>query len=232
MTDRSYATASTAGFGLVVLVLAFSGIHAADEQRIELPKPVTDGQVSVEAAIKQRRSVRDYTNRPLSLADVGQLLWAAQGVTSSDGGRAAPSAGALYPLEIYLVAGRVDSLPAGVYRYVTRRHQLEPVVSGDLRRELASAALNQAWIREAPMTLVITGVYERTAAKYGARARRYVQIEAGHAAQNVYLQAAARDLGTVMVGAFHDADVQQALGIPSEHAPLALMPVGHPRWRR
>jgi nitroreductase len=185
-----------------------SMVSAIDRDRgLELPEPCLDGDVSLEASIRERRSVREFSNRPLSLAEVGQLLWAAQGLTSRDGGRAAPSAGALYPLELYLVAGNIESLPAG----------------------LARAALGQAWVRRAPAVLVIAAIYERSERKYGQRARRYTRIETGHAAQNVYLQAVALGLGTVIVGAFDDAEVQQVLDLPEDHAPLALMPVGHPR---
>jgi SagB-type dehydrogenase family enzyme len=173
--------------------------------------------------------VREFSRQALQLADVAQLLWAAQGVTSRDGGRAAPSAGALYPLELYLVAGNVDTLPAGLYHYRPQGHRLRPVTDGDLRKALAGAALDQPWVRSAPAVLVIAGVYERSATKYGQRARRYTHIETGHAAQNVYLQAEALGLGTVIVGAFEDAAVREVLGLPSGHAPLALMPVGYPR---
>jgi SagB-type dehydrogenase family enzyme len=196
---------------------------------IELPEPSVAGEVSLEAAIRERRSVREFSTRSLSLADVAQLLWSAQGVTSRDGGRAAPSAGALYPLELYLVAGDVDSLPAGLYHYQPRGHRLRHVADGELRKSLARAALDQSWVRRAPAVLVIAGVYERSAKKYGERARRYTRIETGHAAQNVYLQATALGLGTVIVGAFEDAEVREVLGLPVDHAPLALMPVGHPR---
>ena len=199
------------------------------DQGLELPEPRLDGDVSLEASIRERRSVRDFSNRPLSLADVGQLLWAAQGITSRDGGRAAPSAGALYPLELYLVAGNIESLPAGLYRYLPRGHRLQHVADGDFRDALGRAALGQAWVRRAPAVLVIAAVYERSARKYGQRARRYTRIETGHAAQNVYLQAVALEVGTVIVGAFDDAEVQQVLDLPGDHAPLALMPVGHPR---
>ncbi len=196
---------------------------------LELPEPRLDGDVSLEASIRERRSVRDYSGRPLSVADVGQLLWAAQGITSRDGGRAAPSAGALYPLELYLVAGDIESLPAGLYRYQPRGHRLQQRADGDLRSALGQAALGQSWVRRAPAVLVITAVYKRSERKYGQRARRYTRIETGHVAQNVYLQAVALGLGTVIVGAFDDAEVRQVLDLPGDHAPLALMPVGHPR---
>jgi SagB-type dehydrogenase family enzyme len=207
-----------------------SMVSAIDRDRgLELPEPCLDGDVSLEASIRERRSVREFSNRPLSLAEVGQLLWAAQGLTSRDGGRAAPSAGALYPLELYLVAGNIESLPAGLYRYQPRGHRLQHLADRDLRDALARAALGQAWVRRAPAVLVIAAVYERSERKYGQRARRYTRIETGHAAQNVYLQAVALGLGTVIVGAFDDAEVQQVLDLPEDHAPLALMPVGHPR---
>ncbi len=199
------------------------------EQSIVLPQPSADGDVSLEATIRQRRSVREYSTQPLSLADAAQLLWAAQGLTASDGGRAAASAGALYPLELYLIAGNVESLPAGLYHYRPEGHRLRHLADGDLRKPLVAAALDQSWLRRAPAVLVIAAVYERVATKYGERARRYTDIEVGHAAQNVYLQATARDLGTVIVGAFEDADVQQVLALPPDRAPLALMPVGHLR---
>jgi SagB-type dehydrogenase family enzyme len=216
---------------ILLLGLAIaSGINGMDSnQSIELPKPAVDGDVSLEAAIRERRSIRAYSNRPLSLAEVAQLLWAAQGVTSRDGGRAAPSAGALYPLELYLVAGNVDTLPAGLYHYQPGGHRLRRVADGDLRKPLAEAALDQSWVRRAPAVIVIAGVYERSAKKYGERARRYTRIETGHAAQNVYLQAVALGLGTVIVGAFEDDEVRQVLGLPADQAPLALMPAGHPR---
>ncbi len=199
------------------------------DNTVSLPKPDTDGTVTVESAIRERRSARDYSGEPLTLAELGQLLWAAQGLTSRDGLRSAPSAGALYPLEVYVVAGKVESLAAGVYRYLPRGHRLRHVADGDLRESLAAAALNQSWVRRAPAVLVIAGVYERSAEKYGARAPRYTHIEVGHVAQNVYLQAVARDLGTVIVGAFRESEVQELLQLPANHVPLALMPVGHPR---
>ena len=204
----------------------------SSDQDIALPKPMTDGDVSLEATIRERRSVREYSSRSLSLGDVGQLLWAAQGVTARDGRRTAPSAGALYPLELYLVAGNVESLPDGVYHYQPGRHRLRQVSGGDVREPLAAAALDQSWVRRAPAVLMFAGVYERSARKYGQRARRYTHIEVGHAAQNVYLQAVALELGTVIVGAFDESEARQALGLPSDHTPLALMPVGHPRHRQ
>ncbi len=193
---------------------------------IELPEPRYDSDVSVEEALLERRSVREYTGEPLTLQEVSQLLWAAQGITDPRGYRTAPSAGGLYPLEIYLVAGDVDNLEDGVYSYRPQGHELVKVVDGDRREELFAAALEQAWVREAAADLVIMGVYGRTTAKYGDRGVQYVHLEAGHAAQNVCLQATALGLGTVTVGAFDDEQVQDVLGAPENERPLYVMPVG------
>jgi SagB-type dehydrogenase family enzyme len=212
--------------------LLSSGLVSGDERgAVALPEVRREGSVSVEGALAHRRSVRTYAAEPLTLAEVGQLLWAAQGVTSGDGGRTAPSAGALYPLEIYLVAGNVSGLPPGAYRYDPKRHRLLHHKHGDLREGLAELALEQSWVAEAPALLVFAAVPKRTARKYGGRALRYVHIEVGHAAQNVYLQAAALGLGTVMVGAFEDAPLGRVLGLPSAERPVSLMPVGRPKGR-
>lgn len=195
------------------------------EQLLKLPEPETRGDMSVEQAIGKRRSLRHYSGS-LALADVSQLLWAAQGETHPDGYRAAPSAGALYPLEVYLVVGNVDGLSAGVYRYRSDEHDLIQLGTADLRIELASAAHGQSFMQTAAVVLVITGVYERTRKKYGQRTRRYVHMEVGHAAENVYLQAEALGLGTLIMGAFDDDRVQAVLGLPDDHQPLGLMPIG------
>ena len=200
-----------------------------NDQRTSLPPVDSKGELSVEEAIQLRRSVREFGRGHLDLADVSQLLWSAQGITGKGGFRAAPSAGALYPLELYLVAGDIEGLSAGVYWYRPKTHELIRLASGDLRKRLASAALGQSCVRRAPAVLVIASVYERSAKKYGQRGRRYAHMEVGHAAQNVYLQATARGLGTVFVGAFDDTEVQDVLGLPPDHEPLGLMPVGHQR---
>ena len=184
------------------------------------------GALALEEALAARRSVRDYAPGPLTLAEVGQLLWAAQGVTSPEGFRTAPSAGALYPLELYLVVGEVEGLAPGVYHYEPESHALTRIIAGDLRRVLEMAALGQDYVRTAAVDLVLTGVYQRTARRYGERAQRYVHMEAGHAGQNVYLQAEALGLGTVAIGAFNDEEVQRLLSLPAEEAPLYIMPVG------
>jgi SagB-type dehydrogenase family enzyme len=199
------------------------------EQPISLPAPELIGEMSVESAIKERRSIREFSQKNLALEDVSQLLWAAQGITGRRGFRAAPSAGALYPLELYIVAGDVDGLSPGIYRYRPKTHDLFPIAYGDLRKPLEEAALDQSALRRAPAILVITGIYQRTTDKYGQRGRRYVHMEVGHTAQNVYLQATSRGLGTVMIGAFHDQVVSKTLRLPGDHKPLGLMPVGYER---
>lgn len=199
----------------------------SEGERIDLPKPQKSGGRSIEEVLAVRRSVREYAKTPLSLADLSQLLWSAQGVTDElRGFRTAPSAGALYPLEVYVAACAVADLPAGVYRYLPAEHRLERIVEGDVRRDLSGAALNQSAVEDAAAVIAIAGVYERTTGKYGERGVRYVYIEAGHAAQNIYLQAASFGLGTVSIGAFHDDEVRRVLGMKEDERPLYLMPVG------
>jgi SagB-type dehydrogenase family enzyme len=193
------------------------------EERIALPPPRGKSRVSLEEALGHRRSVRDYTEQPLTWEEIGQLLWSLQGITSSWGGRTAPSAGALYPLEVYVATTE------GVHHYLPQGHQVETLSSSDVRQALWRAALLQNWVREAPAVFIIAALYERTEGKYGSRAERYVKLEAGHACQNVLLQAVALDLGAVSVGAFYDDQVQAVLGLDADHKPLYLIPVGHPR---
>ena len=210
---------------------AMSSASASEDAEIALPAPRLEGDVAVERALALRRSRRAFAPDALALADAAQLLWAAQGITDAEEKRTAPSAGALYPLEVFLVAGAVSGIPPGVYRYDPKRHQLSRVRSGDVRGEVAQAALGQDWIAKAPAIVVIAGDYLRTAWKYGKRAPRYVHIEVGHAAQNVYLQAVALGLGTTMVGAFRDDELMRVLGLASRTEPLGLLPVGKPRER-
>lgn len=196
---------------------------------IELPAPRLDGEVSVEAALLRRRSVREYRAEPLQLAEVSQLLWAAQGVSDpATGARTAPSAGALYPLDVSIALARTEGVEPGMYRYRPSSHSLVETRPGDPRRVLAEAASGQAAVRNASAVIVIAGVYERTTLKYGDRGIRYVHLEAGHAAQNVYLQATALNLGTVVVGAFDDSAVRQIAGLAEDERPLYLIPVGRP----
>ncbi len=197
-----------------------------ESAQVRLPQPAHDGKFSVESALLARRSIRDYREAPLELKEAAQLLWAAQGRNRPGGYRTCPSAGALYPLELHLVAGNVEGLGPGSYRYDPGKHLLTKSLAVDLRRPLAGAALGQSMMVRAPATLVISAVFERVTGKYGRRGLRYVFMEAGHAAQNVCLQAVSLNLGTVVIGAFHDERVKEILGLEKEEEPLYLMPVG------
>jgi len=192
-------------------------------QEMALPQPRLQGEVSLEETLTRRRSVRSFTEEELTLEEISQLLWAAQGLTAAWGGRTAPSAGALYPLEVYVAT------PNGFYHYVPQGRKVIIQSQDDLRLKIWEVALKQDAIREAAAVFVITAVYERTAKKYGARAERYVKLEAGHACQNILLQAVALNLGAVPIGAFYDDQVQAVLSLPTDHEPLYLIPVGRPR---
>lgn len=193
---------------------------------IKLPPPKYESNISVEQALFQRRSIRDYKDAPLTLAEVSQLLWAAQGITNQKGYRTTPSAGALYPLETYVVVGNVEGLTTGVYKYKPDQHELINVLVGDKRSELAAAALNQPPVKDGAIDIVFSAIPERTTRKYQERGIRYVFMEVGHAAQNVYLQAVALNLGTVVIGAFTDSEVKEILNMPDNEHPLYIMPVG------
>jgi SagB-type dehydrogenase family enzyme len=193
---------------------------------VTLPEPRAAGGISVESAMAERRSVREFEPGALTIAELSQLLWSAQGVTASGGLRTAPSAGALYPIELYVFAGEVEALPTGVYRYDPLSNKLHQTAGRDRRGELSVAALGQGWIADAPAILLITANYRRTAARYGARAERYVHIEVGHVAENVYLETGALGLGTTDVGAFEDAGVKRIASLPAHLEPVLLLPIG------
>ncbi|MDD5070230.1 MAG: SagB/ThcOx family dehydrogenase [Candidatus Omnitrophica bacterium] len=194
------------------------------EEEINLSPVKTVGKLSVEEAISKRRSIRGYKNGPLSLGEVSQLLWSAQGITANRRLRTVPSAGALYPLEIYLAAGKVKDLKSGIYRYNPERHSLIKVVDGDKRFDLFSCSFSQSSVKNAPISVVICAQYERTTGKYGERGKRYVHMEAGHVGQNIYLQAKSLNLATVVIGAFSDEDVKKILN--AKEAPLYIIPIG------
>jgi len=193
---------------------------------IQLPRPGREGQTAVEKVIANRRSVRSYRDEALSITEVSGLLWAAQGLSSPEGLRAAPSAGSTYPLEVYLAAGRVSGLEAGIYHYQPEGHSISLVKAGDFRWELCQLAMGQSWVEEASVSLILTAQYERTTTVYGERGIRYVHMEAGHAAQNVCLQAEAAGYGTVVIGAFRDIQVAELLGLKKGEAPLYIITAG------
>jgi len=215
---------------LVLVSTLLAGGDAMTQPRgarvMPLPRPDLGLEMTLQKALQGRRSVREYARGALSLAQVSNLLWAAQGVTGADGERTAPSAGALYPLEVYVAAGEISGLEPGVYHYQPREHALARISATDCRAALAAAAVGQEWMREAPATIAIAAVLGRTARKYRERAPRYVHMEVGAVAQDLYLEATALGLGTVFVGAFEDAEVKRVLGLPRNEEPLALMPVG------
>jgi SagB-type dehydrogenase family enzyme len=197
------------------------------QTEIKLPPPVYKGNISIEEALLKRRSVRRYKNEALKLNQISQLLWAAQGTTEEFGsGRTAPSAGALYPLEVYLVSGNIDSLAPGIYHYIPFGHRLLRIADGDMRTSLTAAAGMQGALSRCAAVIVIAAQYKRTTKKYEERGIRYVQLEAGHAAQNICLQAVSLNIGTVTIGSFKDSLIKQILILPADEEPLYLMPIG------
>jgi SagB-type dehydrogenase family enzyme len=224
-TSRRAAIARAIGAAASLTLLPSTTAAAAGGV---LKAPRQSGDMAFEQALTRRRSVRRYGPQPLALADVSQLLWAAQGITSAGGRRTAPSAGALYPLELHLVAARVDGLAAGVHRYLAATHALQLAVAEATTSSLAQAALGQSAVGAAAAVVVISAVEARTAVKYGARAARYVAFEAGAAAQNLALQAAARGLGAIVIGGFDEAAVARELRLPAGELPVVLMPIGVP----
>ena len=197
--------------------------------QVYLPPPSQKGSMSLEAAIARRRSIRHFVPEAISQPQLSQILWATQGVTdTSSGDRAIPSAGATYPLEFFVVCGAscIEQIGDGIYHYRPGSHSLTLHYKGDVRLELARAALGQEFIYEAPVDIVICAVYEWTLTSYGARGERYVHMEVGHAGQNIYLQATALGLATVATGAFHDGQVRAILRLDKQYKPLYIMPVG------
>jgi len=191
-------------------------------KEIKLPKPKEKGLTSIEETLNKRRSIRDYKRGPLDLKETSQLLWATSGKNLY--GRTAPSAGATYPLETYLLVGDVEGLEPGIYHYYYSTHSLERIKEQDIRNRLSQAALGQRMIERAPINIVIAADYGRTTGSYGQRGIRYVHMEVGHVGQNISLQAVALNLGTVMIGAFEDKQVKEILGIEEE--PLYIIPIG------
>lgn len=225
--------------GIAILILVFlvlpptqlshvtnTGTRAKSGIEIKLPNPVFSSQTTIEEALKKRRSIRIYRSQSITLQEMSQLLWAAQGITSNNGFRTAPSAGALYPLEIYVVNGNIANLSPGVYHYVPTEHLLEKLKEGDVRIQLATAALEQSAVKSGAADIVITALFSRTTQKYGDRGKRYVLMEAGHVAQNICLQSVSLNLGTVTIGAFNDAQVKNILTIINDEIPLYILPIG------
>jgi len=200
-----------------------------------LPSPVLQGTVSVEEAISKRRSHRSFIEEKISAEDISQILWAAYGITQpipdrpglKGGLRAAPSAGAMYPLQLYVLIGKVSDIEPGVYKYVPQGHGIVRVIDKDVKALLASAALGQEMIKTAPACLFYSADFSITTRRYAERGReRYVCMDVGHSAENVYLQAEALHLGTCAIGAFNDAEVRAVMQLPENEEPLYIMPIG------
>ena len=216
-------------FAAIILMFSNLGIEtmAMDKIKIiKLPAPSVKSDVSLEECILKRRSVRTFSGKKLNQSQIGQLLWAAQGITKISENfhfRAAPSAGALYPMEMFAVT------PAGIFQYLPKEHELKTIAKTDKRKELASAALRQNFIAEAPLTIALCSVYSRLTGKYGKRGIRYAHIEAGHIAENIQLQAVSLGLVSVPVGAFDDKKTADVLNLPGNCRPLYIIPIGFPR---
>ncbi|MEO0116613.1 MAG: SagB/ThcOx family dehydrogenase [candidate division WOR-3 bacterium] len=210
---------------IIPLFLLFTILYPQKkEEKVKLPEVRYKSEISVEEALLNRRSVRSYKKEKLKLSEVSQILWSAQGITAKWGGRTCPSAGATYPLEIYLVAGEVEGLPPGVYQYLPEEHSLKLILNKDVRKDLMGAAWGQDYILSAPIDIIIAADYKRTTSRYGERGIRYVHNEVGHCGQNIHLQCEALGLGTVVIGAFSDERVKKILNIKEE--PQYIMPVG------
>jgi len=193
---------------------------------IRLPAPRRDGPMSLEAALWARHSTRTFTHDSIALADIGQLLWAAQGVNRPDGHRTVASAMAAYPVEAYVIAERVSGLPAGTYHYHPAGHYIERTAQAQLAGLLTAAPA--AWIRDAAAVVVLTAVYQRES-RFAERAQQFVPVEVGLAAQGVYLEAAALGLGTTFVGSFTDTTLARVMALDAAERPMAVLPIGKPR---
>jgi SagB-type dehydrogenase family enzyme len=222
---------------VVVIFLTCAGkgkqskkLKSLPEQEIRLPLPSISGKISIEEVIQKRRTIRAFKNKPLDIKKLSQILWAAQGITDKDSKlRAAPSAGALFPIWVYIAIGKnsVEKIKEGVYKYRPERHTILKIREGDVLQKLALASLGQRWMKEAPIIIILTAQYSRVSIKYGQRGVRYAHIEVGHIGQNIFLQAEGIGLGAGIVGAFIDEAIINILKIPRDHRPLILMPVGY-----
>jgi len=195
--------------------------------QIKLPAPVTESKTSIEKAIKERRSIRKYRNIALSINELSQLLWAGQGITDSfNKYRSYPSAGALFPLELYVAINKVEKIEKGLYYYDPFKHVLIKKSDKDIIPEITQAALNQQFINESAIVLIYTAIKSRSTSRYGERGLRYIYMEAGHAAQNIYLQAVSLNLGVVVIGAFIDKEISKILNLKDDEIPVYIIPVG------
>lgn len=209
---------------ILFMSMVFNSIISAQTEAIKLPKVNLKGELSLEETLKERKSRRSYQKSELKIDEISQLLWAAQGINRNDGGRTAPSAGALYPLEIYLLVGNVKNLNVGLYQYDPMNHSL--IIKNNKNLIPSLTNVMQQFVTNGAAIIIITGVYERTTQKYGERGIRYVHMDVGFTCQNIYLQAESLGLGTVFMGAFNDNLLSDILQLPKNHKPLGVMPVG------
>jgi nitroreductase len=218
----------------------------ASSQAIKLPEPRTDGGMTVEKALQERRSIRSFGKDGLTLNEVSQLLWAAQGVTDDKGHRTAPSAMARYPLQVYLLAGNVTGLPAGVYHYSPQGHNLTIMAEGNMDEYYNATAGFEAWIKTAPAIFVITGNISSMNQMPGLRPgnrtsgsnrtsgnqmprqdpSQWVYIDAGAAAENLLLEVVSLDLASTYTAGFSVNKTEELLGLPSGEVPIGVLPVG------
>ena len=210
-------------------ILAILAVGQVGKQ-IDLPKPTTKGTMSFEEATSKRRATRAFTADPLTLAQVSQIMWAAQGITTTSGPakRTVPSAMAMYPLTVYVVVGegKVTDLPAGVYKYVTDGHKLELVRDGDHHADVVAAAMNQNSVQTAPITVVIAADSAKMKERFKERADSFVNIEVGAAGQNIQLESVCLGLASVTAGMFDPAKLREAVGAPDSQVPLYILPIG------
>ncbi|MCX7944897.1 MAG: SagB/ThcOx family dehydrogenase [Deltaproteobacteria bacterium] len=194
--------------------------------QIKLPQYNTTGKISIEETLKKRRSVRKFTDASISIEEISQLLWAAYGLTTSDGRKTTPSAGATYPLEIYIAVRKADKLKPGLYRYLPESHSLKLIKEGDILSQVSDTTYQPEMCKDAPIHIIITAVIERTTSVYGQRGIRYIHMEAGHSAQNISLQGVALNIGSVLVGAFDDEKLLRVLELGKGEIPLYIIPMG------
>jgi SagB-type dehydrogenase family enzyme len=208
-------------FIIIVSIIVPVYGESIEKDMIILPAPEMTGSITLEKAISQRRSVRSFADKDVTWQQIGQLLWSAQGITNKKGNRAAPSAGALYPLEIYLVYKK------GFYKYIPQGHKLRLIYDLNLSQALQKASLSQPWVGTAAVNIIICADYNRITSRYGDRGIRYTDIEVGHVAQNIHLQAVALGLGSVPIGAFNDKEVSKVFSLPENEVPIYIIPIGY-----
>ncbi len=219
--------------GLAFLLMATVAVCASSNQEtsyvIKLPQPRTDGGISVEKALLERRSIRSFTGEPLTLDEVSSLCWAAQGVTDDKGHRTSPSAMATYPLEVYLLAGNVTGLPSGVYHYSPQGHNLTLISKGNKIPDLFNSSMGgkEDWRKSAPAVFIVTGVFERINKVLGQDLSRFVYVEAGTASENLLLEVVSLDLGATYTAGFDENKTRECLGLASGETPIGVLPVGH-----